>query len=75
MLPFPTIVIEKTVLTVLLGITLVILVAMTAIFRYHWKRFGLEARAVSRMRQWYGIISTMLCVGALALYALNIFLL
>lgn len=75
MLPFPTIMIEKTVLAVLLGITLVILVAMTAIFRYHWKRFGLETRAVSRMRKWYGIISIMLCAGTLALYALTIFLL
>ena len=72
MFPFPTIVIEKTVLTVLLGITFVIFVVMTLIFRYHWKRFGLEARAVSRMRTLYGVIGAAILASAIVLYSLTI---
>lgn len=73
MLPFPTIVIEKTVLTILLGVALVVFVVMTIIFRYHWRRFSFGEPAVVRMRKLYGLISAALVVLIVLLYALNLF--
>lgn len=72
MLSFPTLVIEKTILTALLGVALVIFVVITVILRYHWKRFGFGETAVLRMRRFYGLVSTLLLISAVIFYLLNI---
>ncbi len=73
MLPFPTIVIEKTVLTVLLGVALVLFAVMTIIFRYHWNRYGFSEPVVAKMRKLYGLVSALLLGLALIFYLLSVF--
>ncbi len=73
MLPFPTLVIEKTVLTVLLGIALVLFVVMTIIFRFHWNRYGSGEPTVAKMRKLYGLVSSLLLGFALIFYLLSVF--
>lgn len=63
------IVLEETALGAFLAGALIILVVMSFVFQYHWKRFGVETPLFRRMRRLYFAVSVVLAVLSIALYA------
>lgn len=63
------VVLEKTVLGAFLLCALIVLVVMSFVFAYHWKRFGIETPLFRRMRRLHFAVSAVLAALSIALYA------
>jgi hypothetical protein len=61
-------VLEETALGVLLLGAFLILVVMSFVFAYHWKRFGVPTPLFHRMRRLYFAVSAVLASLSIALY-------
>ena len=59
---------EETALGAFLFFALVILVVMSVVFAYHWKRFGIQTPLFHRMRRLCFAVSVVLAFLSIALY-------
>lgn len=64
---------EGTALGVVLIVALAFFGVMTAIFRYHWKRFGISTRVFQNMTRAYFWISGTLAALSAILFVLVLF--
>ena len=62
------VVLEETALGAFLFFALVILVVMSVVFAYHWKRFGVPTPLFQKMRRLYFAVSAVLAFLSIALY-------
>lgn len=62
------VVLEGTALGAILAVALIILVAMSFVFVYHWRRFGIETPLFRKMRRLYFTVSTVFAILSVMFY-------
>lgn len=66
--PLSPIVLEKTGLGLVLLLALVAFAIMSAVFAYHWKRFGVPTPLFRKMKRLYFAASIILAALSVTLY-------
>jgi hypothetical protein len=65
---FSPILLEEAVLSVIVAVVLILYAAMSIIYSYHWRRFGIPTAFFYRMTRLYFLGSGGLAIIALVLY-------